>query len=73
MDTSPSEEVVTTQASYTDILKVRISNIDDQLKSLDSDFRKGIVSSDEFVERQMSLKRTREVLSDELSRLGVVH
>ena len=73
MDVAPSEEAAPTQTSYTDMLKARIANIDDQLASLDVDFRKGAVSSDQFVERQMALKKTRDVLGDELNRLGVVH
>jgi len=72
-DVAPSEEAAPTQTSYTDILKARITSIDGQLTSLDAEFRKNLVSSDQFVERQTSLKKTREVLLDELHRLGVIH
>jgi len=72
-DVAPSEEAAPTQASYTDMLKARITNIDRQLTSLDAEFRKNLISSDQFVERQTSLKKTREVLLDELHRLGVIH
>ncbi|OGD60463.1 hypothetical protein A3K78_09005 [Candidatus Bathyarchaeota archaeon RBG_13_52_12] len=72
-DVAPSEEAAPTQASYTDMLKARITNIDGQLTSLDAEFRKNLISSDQFVERQTSLKKTREVLLDELHRLGVIH
>ena len=73
MDTVPSEEAVPTQASYADMLKTRIENINNQLANLDADFRMGTVSGDQFVERQTALKKTRDVLGDELNRLGVVH
>jgi ABC-type methionine transport system ATPase subunit len=72
-DVAPSEEAAPTQTSYTDMLKARITNIDGQLTSLDAEFRKNLISSDQFVERQTSLKKTREVLLDELHRLGVIH
>ncbi|MCX6656587.1 MAG: ABC transporter ATP-binding protein [Candidatus Bathyarchaeota archaeon] len=72
-DVAPSEEAAPTQTSYTDMLKARITNIDGQLTNLDAEFRKNLISSDQFVERQTSLKKTREVLLDELHRLGVIH
>ncbi len=72
-DVAPSEEAAPTQSSYTDMLKARLSSIDNQLRELDAEFRRGVVSSDQFVERQTNLKRTRDVLSEELHRLGVVH
>ncbi|HIH89562.1 TPA: ABC transporter ATP-binding protein [Candidatus Bathyarchaeota archaeon] len=72
-DVAPSEEAAPTQTSYTDMLKARLKSIDAQLKDLDAEFRKGVITSDQFVERQTGLKRTRDVLSEELHRLGVVH
>ena len=72
-DVAPSEEATPTQSSYTDMLKVRINNIDGQLINLDAEFRRNIISSDQFVERQTSLKKTREVLLEELHRLGVIN
>ncbi len=72
-DVAPSEEAAPTQTSYTDMLKARLKTIDAQLKDLDAEFRKGVITSDQFVERQTGLKRTREVLGEELHRLGVVH
>jgi len=72
-DVAPSEEAAPTQTSYTDMLKTRLSSIDAQLVTLDGEFRKGVITSDQFVERQTALKKTREVLGEELHRLGVVH
>jgi hypothetical protein len=54
-------------------LKRRLTEIDTQLSLLEADLRRGSLSGDEFVARQTGLKKTREVLSDELHRLGVVH
>lgn len=61
-DVAPSEEAAPTQTSYTDMLKARLTSIDAQLLGLDSEFRKGLITSDQFVERQTSLKKTWEVL-----------
>ncbi len=72
-DVTPSEEAAPTQSSYTDMLKTRLASIDAQLRELDAEFRRGVVTGDQFVERQTSLKRTRDVLGEELHRLGVVH
>jgi len=72
-DVAPSEEAAPTQASYTDMLRARITSIDGQLAELDAEFRRGAVSSDEFLERMTAIKKTREVLREELHRLGVVH
>jgi putative ABC transport system ATP-binding protein len=72
-DVAPSEEAAPTQTSYTDMLKARLKSIDAQLKDLDAEFRKGVITSDQFVDRQTGLKRTRDVLGEELHRLGVVH
>ena len=72
-DVTPSEEAAPTQANYTDMLKTRITSIDAQLADLDREFRKGLISSDQFVVGQTNLKKTRDVLGEELHRLGVVH
>ena len=72
-DVTPGEEAAPTQTNYTDMLKSRLTNLDTQLVSLDAEFRKGVITSDQFVERQTGLKRTKDVLSEELHRLGVVH
>lgn len=71
-DTAPSEEL-TTSADYSELLKERITSLETQLISLDADFRRGIMNGNEYVERQTSLNRTKEVLRDELHRLGMVH
>ena len=72
-DVAPSEEAAPTQTNYTDMLKARLISLNTQLVALDAEFRKGVITSDQFVDRQTGLKRTRDVLSEELHHLGVVH
>jgi len=72
-DVAPSEEAAPTQTNYTDMLKARLTSLNSQLVALDAEFRKGVITSDQFVDRQTGLKRTRDVLSEELHHLGVVH
>jgi putative ABC transport system ATP-binding protein len=72
-DIAPGEDMAPARGDYSDILKRRLTEIDTQLSLLEADLRRGSLSGDEFVARQTGLKKTREVLSDELHRLGVVH
>jgi len=72
-DIAPGEDMAPARGDYSDILKRRLAEIDTQLSLLEADLRRGSLSGDEFVARQTGLKKTREVLSDELHRLGVVH
>lgn len=70
-DVTPSTDV-TGLADYGEMLKSRLSEINAMLIGLDSQFRAGAISGDEYVEKQTRLKRTAEVLGDELHRLGIV-
>jgi putative ABC transport system ATP-binding protein len=72
-DLAPTEEAAPTQTSYSDMIRTRIAVIEQQLLGLDGEFRRNIISSDQFVERQNALKKTLDVLRDELHRLGIVH
>jgi putative ABC transport system ATP-binding protein len=72
-DVAPLREGAEAPASYDDILRRRIAEIDAQLAGLDDGFRRGEMTGDAYVERQTGLKRTRAVLVEELHRLGVVH
>lgn len=58
--------------TYADMLNKRVIEIDDQLIQLDVEFKKGRMTGDAYVERQTNLKQTRQVLREELHRLGVV-
>jgi len=72
-DAAPASEEVGGHASYADLLRNRISEIDSQLVGLDARFRGGEMTGDEFAQQQTKLKGTRGVLVEELHRLGVVH
>ena len=72
-DAAPAKEEVGVSHSYADILRRRIDEIDIRLETIDTEFRTGEMNGEEFVRRQTSLKRTREVFLEELHRLGVVH
>lgn len=69
----PIGEEVTGPASYAEMLRGRITEIKAQLKRLEDEFREGKISGDEYAERRSKLKRTMEVLEEELHRLGIVH
>jgi len=43
-----------------------------ELAGLDSQFKQGVISGDEYVKRQTQLKNVLSVLTEELHRLGVV-
>ncbi len=60
-------------ADYGEILRARITELDATLAGLDSQFKAGTITGDEYVERQTRLKNTMEVLREELHRLGIVH
>jgi len=70
-DVSPTLDVGGS-GNYGEMLKARLGEIDASLAGLDSQFRAGMISGDEYVERQTRLKRTVEVLREELHRLGIV-
>jgi putative ABC transport system ATP-binding protein len=57
---------------YTKLLRSRIGEIEATLLGLDSQFKQGIISGDEYVEQQTNLKNTVEILRQELHRMGVV-
>jgi len=71
-DVAPTSEAGR-PADYSEMLKGRLGEIDTALAGLDGQFRVGQISGDEYVERQTRLRRTVEVLREELHRLGVVN
>ncbi|OGD47882.1 hypothetical protein A3K69_06110 [Candidatus Bathyarchaeota archaeon RBG_16_57_9] len=71
-DVAPTSEAGR-PADYSEMLKGRLGEIDAALAGLDGQFRVGQISGDEYVERQTRLRRTVEVLREELHRLGVVN
>jgi hypothetical protein len=70
---TPSEVIVEEKAvSYIDQLRTRITEINVQLHQLDDDFRAAKITGDEYAEKRLRLKQTRDSLQEELSRMGVV-
>jgi putative ABC transport system ATP-binding protein len=70
-DVSPTMDVGG-PGNYGEMLKARLGEIDASLAGLDGQFRAGMISGDEYVEHQTRLKRTVDVLREELHRLGIV-
>jgi len=71
-DVAPTTDE-TSPADYGEMLRSRITELDATLAGLDSQFKAGTITGDEYVERQTRLKNTMEVLREELHRLGIVH
>ncbi len=72
-DTASVGVEVDIPASYVDMLRTRIVEIDRQLADLDDSFRREEMTGEGYVERQTGLRGTRSVLVEELHRLGIVH
>jgi len=72
-DVEPVGVEVAGPATYAELLRGRIAEMDEQLTTLEQRFREGKMTGNEYVERQTRLKETRSVLQEELQRLGVVH
>jgi putative ABC transport system ATP-binding protein len=72
-DTASVGVEVDIPASYIDMLRTRIVEIDRQLADLDDSFRREEMTGEGYVERQTGLRGTRTVLVEELHRLGIVH
>lgn len=73
MAVAPSEVIVEAKAvSYTDQLKARIDELNNQLLQLDKDFKADKINGDEYTEQRTKLKQTLGSLREELSRMGIV-
>ncbi len=72
-EVEPSSIEIAGPASYADMLRERINEIDTQIGKLEKDFRDGRMTGDEYARRLTSLKQTRIVLQEELQRLGAIH
>jgi len=73
MALTPSEVVVEEKASsYSDQLKARIDELNNQLLQLDEDFKNDKVNGDEYTQQRTQLKQTMASLREELSRMGEV-
>ncbi|HEX9261597.1 MAG TPA: ABC transporter ATP-binding protein [Candidatus Bathyarchaeia archaeon] len=73
MTVAPSDVIVEEKAvSYTDQLRARIAEINEQMLQLDEAFRSTKISGDEYTDKRIKLKQTLGSLREELSRMGVV-
>lgn len=73
MALTPSEAITEEKAvSYTDQLRGRLIEIQAQLKQLDSDFKTGNITGDDYVAKRQSLKQIETSLREELQRMGIV-
>ena len=73
MALTPSEAITEEKAvSYTDQLRGRLVEIQAQLKQLDSDFKTGNITGDDYVAKRQSLKQIETSLREELQRMGIV-
>jgi putative ABC transport system ATP-binding protein len=73
MAVAPSEVIVEAKAvSYTDQLKARIDELNNQLLQLDKNFKADKINGDEYTEQRTRIKNTLESLREELSRMGIV-
>lgn len=59
--------------TYADILRMRIDEVERQLIELEDELRRGKLTGEQYVERQITLKRTLTVFKEELQRFGMVH
>jgi putative ABC transport system ATP-binding protein len=73
MTLTPSDVIVEEKAvSYTDQLRARIGEIDEQILQLDKDFKSSKITGDEYTEKRIKLKQILGSLKEELSRMGLV-
>jgi putative ABC transport system ATP-binding protein len=63
----------TQTGDYSELVRARIGEIEADLAGLDSQFKQGVITGDEYVKRQTNLKSTVDVLREELHRMGVVN
>lgn len=61
------------EVTYADTLRARINEIDSQLSSLENMFRNGEITGENYVAKQSNLTKTKQVLREELQRIGIVH
>ncbi|MBS7651719.1 MAG: ABC transporter ATP-binding protein [Candidatus Bathyarchaeia archaeon] len=72
-DLEPLWPELATATTYADMLRRRINEVERQLIELEDELRRGELTGEQYVERQINLKRTLSVFKEELHRLGMVH
>jgi putative ABC transport system ATP-binding protein len=58
---------------YSKLVRTRIGEIEADLAGLDSQFKQGVITGDEYVKKQTAMKNTVDVLREELHRMGIVN
>ncbi|MFH1179010.1 MAG: ABC transporter ATP-binding protein [Candidatus Bathyarchaeota archaeon] len=58
---------------YSKLVRARIGEIEADLAGLDSQFKQGVITGDEYVKKQTNLSNTVDVLREELHRMGIVN
>lgn len=59
-----------TQVTLAELIKVRLASIDDDIARLEEEFRRGLLSRDEFYSKVSRLERLREALKELLTSIG---
>jgi len=62
----PSQVYSTTSASYSEYIRKRIEELDEQLRKLDEEFKQGRIDSDKYIEDKIRLKQRKQILLEEL-------
>src|SRR2546428_9429969 len=61
-----------TSTSYLDQLRRRMSELENQLRQLDDDFKNDRISGDDYADHRIRLRQIRAGIQDELQRQGVI-
>ncbi|MDT7892009.1 MAG: ABC transporter ATP-binding protein [Thermoproteota archaeon] len=67
----PSSLASDANVKYSDILKRRITEIEEAIKKLDIEFKEGKISPDKFAEERIRLQQKKQTLKEELAHLGL--
>jgi ABC-type antimicrobial peptide transport system, ATPase component len=62
----PSQVYSSSYVNYSDIIKKRIEEIDEQLRRLDEEFKQEKIDGDKYVEERIRLKQKKQSLLDEI-------
>ncbi|MHA1506415.1 MAG: ABC transporter ATP-binding protein [Candidatus Asgardarchaeia archaeon] len=57
---------------FVDTINERISSIEREILELDSMFKRGELDPEKYIERRVKLKKVRDILSEELHRIGLL-
>jgi len=69
---SPTRIEGSMSVRFIDIINERISSIEREISELDSMFRRGEIDPDSYIKRRVKLKNVKDILSEELHRMGLL-